>query len=332
MTAGSGVPDGHVPVFLERCVELLAAPCGAPGAVVVDGTLGMGGHAEALLQRLPEVRLIGIDRDPDALARAEARLAPFSHRVDFVHARYDEMADVLANLGIPEVQGVLLDLGVSSMQLDRTDRGFSYSRDAPLDMRMDPTEGPTAADVLAQYPADRLARVLREYGDERFAGRIAHEIVATRDADPLRTSAQLVDLLTRTIPARSQRTGGHPAKRTFQALRIEVNDELGGLRRVLPAALDALAVSGRLVVMSYQSLEDRIVKKTFASVTQAQVPPDLPVIPPDSRPRFRLLTRGAQVASDADIQDNPRAAPVRLRAVERTTARPVRAATTKEWS
>jgi 16S rRNA (cytosine1402-N4)-methyltransferase len=292
----------------------------------------MGGHAEALLSTLPEVRVVGIDRDPDALTRAEARLQPFAGRVDLVHARYDELAQVLADLRISEVQGVLLDLGVSSMQLDRVERGFSYSRDAPLDMRMDPTTGATAADVLASYPAEKLARVLREYGDERFASRIAHEIVATRDVEPLRTSSQLVDLLTRTIPARSQRTGGHPAKRTFQALRIEVNDELGGLRRALPAALDALAVSGRLVVMSYQSLEDRIVKKTFAFVTQAQVPPDLPVIPPDSRPRFRLLTRGAQVASDADIHNNPRAAPVRLRAVERTTAKPARAATMKEWS
>lgn len=332
VAADSGVPDGHVPVFLDRCVDLLATSCIGPGAVVVDGTLGLGGHAEALLRRLPEVRLVGIDRDPNALDRAMTRLGPFADRVDFVHARYDELADVLADLEISEVQGVLLDLGVSSMQLDRVDRGFSYSRAAPLDMRMDPTEGLTAADVLAQYPADRLARVLRDYGDERFAGRIAHEIVATRDADPLLTSSQLVELLARTIPARSQRTGGHPAKRTFQALRIEVNDELGGLRRVLPAALDALAVSGRLVVMAYQSLEDRIVKKTFAFVTQAQVPPDLPVIPPDSRPRFRLLTRGAQVASDADIQDNPRAASVRLRAVERTTEKPPRAATTKEWS
>ena len=308
----------HVPVLLERCVELLAESCRTPGAVVVDATLGLGGHSEALLRELPEVRLVGIDRDRDALELAARRLAWAEDRTELVHAEYDELESVLSDLGIREVQGILMDLGVSSMQLDNAERGFAYSYDAPLDMRMDATVGPTAADILADYSAADLSRILRTYGDERYAGRIAREIVARRDVEPITTSAQLVELLVATIPARSQRTGGHPAKRTFQALRIEVNGELTGLSAALPKALDALALDGRLVVMSYQSLEDRIVKKAFTYVTQAQIPPDLPVIPPDARPRFRLLTRGAEVASSSDIEQNPRAASVRLRAVQRT--------------
>lgn len=308
----------HVPVLLERCTDLLAESCAGPGAVVVDATLGLGGHSEALLHRLPDVRLVGIDRDTHALALAGRRLAWAADRTELVHAEYDELDDVLDELEIPSVQGILMDLGVSSMQLDNRDRGFAYSYDAPLDMRMDTTSGPTAADVLAEYSADDLTRILRTYGEERFAGRIAGEIVARRENSPITTSSQLVALLVDVIPARSQRTGGHPAKRTFQALRIEVNGELSGLSAALPKALDALALDGRLVVMAYQSLEDRIVKKTFTYVTQAQIPPDLPVIPPDARPRFRLLTRGAEVASSSDIEENPRAASVRLRAVQRT--------------
>jgi 16S rRNA (cytosine1402-N4)-methyltransferase len=234
-----------------------------------------------------------------------------------VRATFDDIDGALRQVGATRASAVLLDLGVSSMQLDTRARGFAYSYDAPLDMRMDPDAPLTAADVLADYSETELARILSQYGEERYARRIAKEIVATRGQRPLLTSGQLVALLERVIPARSQRTGGHPAKRTFQALRIEVNDELGCLRRALPAALASLVVGGRLVVMSFQSLEDRIVKRTFASVTQADVPPGLPVIPPDARPRFTLITRGAEVASAPEIEANPRAASVRLRAVER---------------
>lgn len=312
----------HVPVLLERCAELLGPALAADDAVLIDGTLGLGGHTEALLERNPGLRAVGIDADADALRRAGDRLAPFGERFTGVHATFDQMAEACADLGIGRVAGVLLDLGVSSMQLDLDARGFAYSREAPLDMRMNPDAGPTAADILADYSSAELARILRDYGEERFAGRIAAAIVARRERQPLTTSSDLVDLLVRTIPARSQRTGGHPAKRTFQALRIEVNDELGCLQRALPVAGDLLTVGGRLVVMSYQSLEDRIVKRTFASLTEAAVPPDLPVIPDDARPRFRRLTRGAEVASATEITANPRAASVRLRAVERVRENP----------
>lgn len=314
----------HVPVLLERCVELLLpALAHESNPVLIDGTLGLGGHTEAILQASPAVTVLGIDTDPNALAKATARLAPFGDRFIPAHAWYDQMAEVAEHHGVAHrVQAVLLDLGVSSMQLDRSERGFAYSVDAPLDMRMNPESWLTADEVLATYSAPDLARVLRDYGEERYAGRIARAIVETRDDDPIRNSADLVSLLTRVIPAASQRSGGHPAKRTFQALRIEVNDELGGLRRALPQALDLVPIGGRVVVMAYQSLEDRIVKRTFTSVCEVSAPPDLPVIPDDSRPRFRRLTRGAEVASASEISTNPRSASVRLRAVERVRENP----------
>ena len=249
--SGSGAP-AHVPVLLDRTVDLLAPALDRPGSVVVDCTLGMGGHAEALLAAAPSARLVGLDRDPEALRRSGARLAPYADRVSLVHAVYDELPDVLADLGIPEVHGVLFDLGVSSLQLDEADRGFAYAQDAPLDMRMDPTRGRTAAEVVNTYDGKALARVLKEYGEERFAGRIADAIVRERARSPLTGTARLAELVRTAIPAATRRTGGHPAKRTFQALRIEVNDELGVLLRAIPAALDTLAVGGRLVVLSYQ--------------------------------------------------------------------------------
>lgn len=317
----------HEPVMLDRCVELLSPAITAAAAagrrpVFVDATLGLGGHTEAMLLAHGDLTAVGIDTDPSALKRAAARLQPLGDRNRCVHTTFDQFDEALDSLGLEQVDAVLFDLGVSSMQLDEAERGFAYSYDAPLDMRMDTTGGPTAADVLATYDADRLARVLYEYGDERYARRIAAEVVRVRETEPLRTSADLVALLQRTIPARSQRTGGHPAKRTFQALRVEVNDELGRIRRALPAAMERLVPAGRLVVMSYQSLEDRIVKRTFASATTASVPPGLPVIPRDARPRFRLLTRGAELASAPEIARNPRSAPVRLRAVERLRETP----------
>ncbi len=307
----------HVPVLLDRVVALLTPALGHEGAVLVDATLGLGGHSEAVLGRLELARVVGIDRDPEALRLARERLAPYGDRFTAVHATYDAIPDVLAELGLAAADGVLFDLGVSSMQLDVADRGFAYREDAPLDMRMDPTGGLTAADVLNTYPKAELTRVLREYGEERFASRIASAIVRERDVEPFTTSGRLVELLYRAIPAPARRTGGHPAKRTFQALRMEVNDELGVLRRAVPAAIDSLAVGGRVVVESYHSLEDRLVKRAFASVTRLDVPPDLPFVPPDMEPALRLVTRGAERAGADEIEANPRAASVRLRAVER---------------
>jgi len=312
--AGAGL---HVPVLLERCVDLLAPALAAPGAVVVDATLGLGGHAEALLRRCPGVVLVGLDRDPQALALAGERLAPFGERVHLVRTVFDGLPAALDDLGLREVQGVLFDLGVSSLQLDEVGRGFSYAREAPLDMRMDGTRGTTAADVLATYPAADLARVLRDYGEERFARRIADRVVAARERSPLRTTRELADLVRDAVPAATRRTGGNPAKRTFQALRVEVNGELDALRGALPAAVDALAVGGRLAVMSYQSLEDRITKQVLAAGAASTSPPDLPVELPEHAPLLRLLTRGGETAPEPETTRNPRAASVRLRAAER---------------
>ena len=307
----------HVPVLLERCVALLEPALTAPAAVVVDATVGMGGHAEALLQAAPGTHLVGLDRDPEALRRSQARLAPYADRTTLVHAVYDTLPEVLGSLGIGCVSGVLFDLGVSSLQLDETGRGFSYGKDAPLDMRMDPTCGATAADMVNGYDGKSLARVLKEYGEERFAARIADAIVRERAREPFTGTARLAELVRQAIPAATRRTGGHPAKRTFQALRIEVNDELGVLRRAIPAALDSLCVGGRLVVLSYQSLEDKIVKSALVARSASTVPVDLPFVPEGSGPELRLLVRGAQKASDTEVESNPRAASVRLRAAEK---------------
>jgi len=298
-------------------IALLAPALEAPGAVLVDATVGLGGHAEHALASFPGLHLVGLDRDPEALRLSGERLAPFGARTTLVHAVYDELPEVLADLGYGRVQGILFDLGVSSMQLDQADRGFAYSRDAPLDMRMDPTTGPTAAEVVNTYPAADLARILRQYGEEKFAGRIASRIAAERKVQPFTSSARLVEVVRDSIPAAARRTGGNPAKRTFQALRIEVNGELDALRRAIPAALDSLAVGGRIVVMSYQSLEDRIVKHALATGAHPAVPAGLPVVPDSLRPWLRLLTRGAEVASEAEVAANPRAASVRVRAAER---------------
>lgn len=304
----------HIPVLLERCLELLGPALAGDRPVHVDATLGLGGHAEAVLTAFPAVRLIGLDRDPQALARSRERLAAYQDRTTLVHAVYDELPDVLARLALSTVDSILFDLGVSSMQLDDVERGFAYAQDAPLDMRMDPTTGITAAEVVNTYPADRLARVLRTYGEEKFAARIAAAIVKAR---PITSSARLADLVRDSIPAPARRTGGHPAKRTFQALRIEVNRELDALAAAMPAALDALSVGGRIVVLAYQSLEDRIVKRTLAQRATSTAPVDLPVELPGTGPTLRLLTRGAEVAGEAEVAANPRAASVRLRAAER---------------
>ena len=307
----------HIPVMRDRVLALLAPALETPGAVLVDATLGLGGHAEQALTQFPDIHLVGLDRDPEALRLSGERLAPFSGRTTLVHAVYDELPEVLESLGIPAVQGILFDLGVSSMQLDEIDRGFSYANDAPLDMRMDPTTELTAAEILNTYPAGDIVRVLREFGEEKFATRIVSRIVDERAREPFTNSARLVELIREAIPQAARRTGGNPAKRTFQALRIEVNGELDVLRAAIPAALDSLSLGGRIVVMSYQSLEDRIVKQALAQGAESKAPRDLPIVPDSMKPWLRLITRGAEVASESEIESNPRAASVRVRAAEK---------------
>lgn len=314
---GGAAQERHVPVTLQRTLELLAPALSHGPAVVVDATLGMGGHARALLDAHPQLTLVGLDRDAEALRLAGSRLSDHSGRTHLVQAVYDELPEVLAEYGLSRVDGVLFDLGVSSLQLDEVDRGFAYAQDAPLDMRMDPSTGPTAADVLNTYSAGALAKVLREYGEERFASKIANAVVREREREPFERSARFVQLLYDTVPAPSRRTGGHPAKRAFQGLRIEVNGELRALSDALPAGLDALAPGGRAVVLAYHSLEDRLVKRELADRAKSKTPIDLPVELPGHGPQLRLLTRGAERATEAETAANPRAASVRLRAAER---------------
>ena len=319
--ATASPPPRHAPVMLEEIVALLAPvlaerdPASPP--VLVDGTLGLGGHAEALLRACPDAHLIGLDRDPAALALAAQRLAPYASRTTLVEAVYDELAAVLRRLGRPRVQGVLLDLGLSSLQIDDTSRGFAYAVDAPLDMRMDGHQRLTAAEVVNTYSTAELARILRTYGEERFADRIARRIVAARADRRFDTSARLVQVLESAIPAAARQTGGHPAKRTFQALRIEVNAELDALESMLPQAVAALAVGGRIAVLAYHSLEDRLVKQVLAAGARDTAPPGLPVVPEEHQPRLRLLTRGAQRPTEDEVAGNRRAASARLRAAER---------------
>jgi len=310
----------HVPVMLERTVELLAPAIERPGAVLVDATLGMGGHAEAFLERFPELDYVGLDRDPQALAISRERLARFGDRVHLVHTVYDRFAEALDSLGMKTVSGILFDLGVSSLQLDEVDRGFSYSKDAPLDMRMDSTAELTAATILATYSEADLRRIFYEFGEEKLAPRYARKIVERRAVEPFVRSSQLVELIIAATPAAVQRAG-HPAKRVFQALRIEVNQELTVLERAIPAAIDSLEVGGRIVVLAYQSLEDRIVKRALQARSSSTAPAGLPVELPEHRPELRLLVRGAELASEDEKARNPRATPVRLRAAERV--RPV---------
>jgi 16S rRNA (cytosine1402-N4)-methyltransferase len=315
--------DGvHVPVLLSRSLDLLAPAFAAAETagrtpVMLDATLGLGGHAEAALAAHPRLTLVGLDRDQQALAHSRERLATYATRTHLVPAVYDELADVLARLSLAGVDGVLFDLGVSSLQLDTPARGFSYARDAPLDMRMDPGSDRTAADIVNTYDQRRLARVLKEYGEERFAGRVAAAIIRERAREPLTSTARLADLVRDAIPAATRRTGGHPAKRTFQALRIEVNGELAALAAAVPAAVDALRPGGRIVVVSYHSLEDRITKRALAARARSSAPVDLPIEPAGTAPTLRLLTRGAERPSEAEVAANPRAASARLRAAER---------------
>jgi 16S rRNA (cytosine1402-N4)-methyltransferase len=320
MNARGTAEDRHVPVLRDRILELLAPALQQPGSVMVDATVGMGGHSDSVLEHCPKAHVVGIDRDGDALTLAGQRLARFGDRFTPVHAVYDELPRILVDLGLSSVSAVLLDLGVSSLQLDEEARGFAYRHDAPLDMRMDQTSGMTAAQVLNTYDRADLERILRVYGEERFAKRVASAVVHERAREPFTTSARLVELLRSAIPSASQKSGGHPGKRTFQALRIEVNAELKALESVLPAAVDALAVGGRIAVLSYHSLEDRLSKRVLTAGARSSTPVGLPVELPEHAAYLRLLTRGAEEPSAAEISANPRAASARLRAAERTRA------------
>ena len=305
----------------DRCIELLTpAIHSCENPVVVDATLGLGGHTEALLQKFPHLTVIGIDRDQDAIDRASARLAQFADRLHIAHTTFDSIDSVVKSCGHTNIVGALFDLGVSSLQLDEANRGFSYSQDAPLDMRMDRTQSLTAAEIVNTYEPGQLVRILRTYGEEKFATRVVESIVKARTIAPLNSTSVLASLVKNAIPAATRRTGGNPAKRTFQALRIETNDELGALTRALPAALDLLTVGGRLVVMSFQSLEDRIVKDLFVASTTSGTPRDLPFELPEFAAKFSLVIRGSETPTEKELEENSRSASVRLRAIERVAA------------
>ena len=311
----------HVSVMRDRCVDLLSPAISASSnPVVVDATLGLGGHTEALLQKFPHLTVIGIDRDLDAIAKATIRLAPFGDRLKTAHSTFDGIAQVVANLGVKHIDGALFDLGVSSMQLDQSERGFSYAHDAPLDMRMDRTQSLTAGEIINTYEPGQLVRILRTYGEEKFATRIVESIVKQRAIAPMNSTTQLAEMVKAAIPAATRRTGGNPAKRTFQALRIETNDELGTITRALPAALELLNVGARLVVMSFQSLEDRIVKQLFVASTTSGTPRNLPFELPEYAAKFSMITRGSETPTDAELAENSRSQSVRLRAIERVAA------------
>ncbi|MDY5160795.1 16S rRNA (cytosine(1402)-N(4))-methyltransferase RsmH [Actinotignum urinale] len=319
----------HVPVLAQACLNFLSRGITGQTApknpIMIDCTLGMGGHTEAALLAFPNLTVIGIDRDPQAIALATERLAPFGSRFISVHATYDEVANVAQHYGHKDSEGgvdaILLDAGVSSLQLDESERGFSYAHDAPLDMRMNVQDGANAAELLANLDVKELTKILRDYGEEKFARNIAREIVRGRTTQPITRTGQLVDLIRDVIPAPARRTGGNPAKRAFQALRIAVNDELGCLERAIPAALDSLRVGGCIVVESYQSLEDKIVKRNFVAASTSSAPRGLPVELEEFAPEFKLLTRGAYKASEEEIAENPRSASVRLRATQRIRAK-----------
>ena len=311
----------HVSVMLNRCVELLSPTVLInENPVIVDCTLGLGGHTEALLTKFPTLTVIGIDRDQIALERATARLAHFGNRFKSAHCVFDQIDEVVKDNGFNKVNGILFDLGVSSIQLDEVDRGFSYSQDAPLDMRMDRSRGITAAEIVNTYAPGALVKILRTFGEEKFATRIVENIVKARAKAPLNSTQELATLVKDSIPAATRRTGGNPAKRTFQALRIEANDELGAITRALPIALDLITVGGRVVVMSFQSLEDRIVKEIFVDRTTSKTPRNLPVDLPEFAAKFAMVSKSGETPTEQELSDNPRSASVRLRAIEKVAA------------
>lgn len=311
----------HKSVMLDRCITLLTPAIERnSNPIVVDATLGLGGHSKAILQKFPQVRIVGLDRDQNAMKLAKENLQDFSERITIIHAVYNEIPSVLDSLGFSKVDGILFDLGVSSLQLDQAERGFSYSQSAPLDMRMDQSESLSAAVIINTYSKGELVRVLRNYGEEKFAARIADNIIKARNSGNLNNTTELADLVKASIPAATRRTGGNPAKRTFQALRIEVNNELKVLEAAIPAGLDRLAVGGRMVVMSFQSLEDRIVKRFFAEASESKSPRGLPIEMAEFAAKFNLVFRGSESASETEIANNSRAQSVKLRAIERIAA------------
>jgi 16S rRNA (cytosine1402-N4)-methyltransferase len=309
------LPQQHIPVMCDRVIELLSPALNVSNPVLLDATLGLGGHSEALLKKFINLKIIGIDRDQTALDRAQKRLGELANRVQFVNETYDQITKILED---KKVNAVLLDLGVSSIQLDETNRGFSYAQDAPLDMRMNSKDSLTAAQILNNYEAKELTYILRTYGEEKFAKRIAQEIVKQRSIKPFVTTFELVKLIKDVIPAPARRTGGNPAKRTFQALRIAVNNELQILEKAIPQAMAALVVGGRILVLSYHSLEDRIVKNAFKSQSSIiDALPGLPVLLSENIAPFELVTRKAEQASNEEISANPRATSVRLRVAQK---------------
>jgi len=311
----------HIPVALNRCLDLLSpAITNKEKPFLIDATLGLAGHAKLFLEKFDNLHLIGIDRDQSALEIAKNELKKYLDRSTLENTTYDQIEAVMAQAGVTKVDAVLFDLGVSSMQLDLAERGFSYSQDAPLDMRMDRTQSLTAAEIINTYEPGQLVRILRTYGEEKFATRIVESIVKQRAIAPMNSTAQLASLVKEAIPAATRRTGGNPAKRTFQALRIETNDELGTITRALPAALELLNVGARLVVMSFQSLEDRIVKQLFVASTTSGTPRDLPFDLPEFAAKFSMITRGSETPTDAELEENSRSQSVRLRAIERVAA------------
>jgi 16S rRNA (cytosine1402-N4)-methyltransferase len=311
----------HVSVMRDECIELLSPAISThANPVVIDATLGLGGHTEALLNKFPHLVVIGIDRDTQAIEIATERLSRFGQRFISHHSIFDRISDVAKEHGYKHVQGILFDLGVSSLQLDNGDRGFSYAHDASLDMRMDKSQAKTAADIINTYSPGELVRILRTYGEEKFATRIVESIVKEREKAPLNSTSHLATLVKNAIPAATRRTGGNPAKRTFQALRIETNDELGAITRAIPQALELLDIHARLVVMSFQSLEDRIVKNFFQEATTSGTPQGLPVEIAELAAKFALVFNGSQSPSEAEVEENSRAASVRLRAIERVAA------------
>ena len=306
---------GHVPVLLKECLDALAIK---PDGVYVDGTLGRAGHSLEIVKRLTTGRLIGIDRDETAIAAAQERLADYMDRVTLVHSNFDRIGDILAELHIDGADGMLFDLGVSSPQLDDAERGFSYMHDAPLDMRMDRTAYLTAREVVNSWSYEELRRILFEYGEERYAPAIARRIVQQREQKPIETTLELVDVIKSAMPPQALREKQHPAKRSFQAIRIAVNGELDALPPMLEAATEHLNPGGRLAVISFHSLEDRIIKKTMQELaTGCTCPPEFPVCVCGKKPKLRLVSRKPIVSGEEELAHNPRARSAKLRVAEK---------------
>ena len=305
----------HVSVLLRESVEALAV---RPDGIYLDGTLGGAGHSAEIARRLSTGTLIGVDRDPKALAAAAERLAPWAERVKLVHSNFRELESILDGLGISAVDGILLDLGVSSPQLDEAERGFSYMADAPLDMRMDPSDPLTAYEIVNSWPQEELRRILFAYGEERYAPLIAAAIVRRREQAPIESTLALVDVIRSAMPQKALREKQHPAKRSFQAIRIAVNDELGAVDAVMQQAIRRLKPGGRLAVITFHSLEDRIVKNAMAEAVRGCVcPPEFPVCVCGRKPSVKLIARKPITASEEELESNPRARSAKLRVCEK---------------